>query len=728
MSRLAPLALLLYLVTPGHPASPVGGLPWGPLALGAVTALACGVAAAWPLSANRWLRHLTIATLLLVGLKLTLALTAPRYGLQASYYANEGFDDAPERSTVTPGTPYSRLDTLLEFGGDEFPLFFFNDLERFNSSGPNRLDRDQALTWSARWSGYLNISDDTPFTIWLTASGPANLSLDGKPLLKVDADGRATAQAQVQLAAGPHPLQLRYVRKKERSGFLKVESDQLGSRRPLAAPLLTPEPYPPERLALDQGLAQLARAGDIAFLGLLAAWLVVALATRWRQAHTAGLSRLVALEQSLLALVPFGFLLQAALPRLDRFGKMLFLGGGQDWLTHETLARDIQLNGPLMTLGEPLGQGALFYAQPFYPYYLALLHTLSGEDFFGPIALQMVGLGAAVVLLYLLTRELFGRVAALVNLALMLLVMVPFELAWVARLLISEALYYWVMPAAMLALVMLARTPGLRLGALAGGLLGVACITRGPTLLYLPAALLLLAAAWRRASLPRATTTRPLLLLAVCAASVIALVPLRNAIVAGQPALTASSGGVNLEKLHRPSPGVRLAGARSEPLYQALDLDQPTREVLEYLRQDPAGYFGSYLPLAAYTLGVGSALNDLLDERPVQLQPELLLLDLLYLLALLLVPAARTRRASLLHAFIALHFLTMLVFAPYDYENRLVTPMYLFVSVFAAAALANLAARTAHRIGPRRSPLNEPPPQPAQATRRPESTPRVAAK
>jgi hypothetical protein len=29
----------------------------------------------------------------------------------------------------------------------------------------------------------------------------------------------------------------------------------------------------------------------------------------------------------------------------------------------------------------------------------------------------------------------------------------------------------------------------------------------------------------------------------------------------------------------------------------------------------------------------------------------------------------------------------MIVFAPYDYENRLVTPMYLFVAVFAAVGL-----------------------------------------
>jgi hypothetical protein len=53
----------------------------------------------------------------------------------------------------------------------------------------------------------------------------------------------------------------------------------------------------------------------------------------------------------------------------------------------------------------------------------------------------------------------------------------------------------------------------------------------------------------------------------------------------------------------------------------------------------------------------------------------------------------------LLHAFIATHFLTMVVFAPYDYENRLVLPMYLFVTVFSAAGLARIAAPLATRLG-----------------------------
>ena len=711
------LALFLFLLLPGHPLSYIGGLPWRPLALGCAVLLGIGVFAAWPPSRARWVRPLTLAVLVLAGLKLALGLAAPRYGLEASYYSNDRFGNEPEGSTALRGVPYTRIDGRLDFGSDEFPLYFFNDTERFNTLGADRFDRGKTLTWSARWTGFLNVPDDRPVTIWLTASGPGDLSLDGKRLLKVDAEGRETAQAEPQLTAGSHPVEVRYARKKERSGFLKVETDLSGRREAVGSPTLTAAPYPPERLALDRWVTLAARAIDVAFLVLLGGGVAAAVvaSVRRRLVVEPGMTLLLALERPLLALVPLGFFVHSARDRLDRYGKMAFLAGGQDWLTHETLARDIQFNGPLMTLGKPLGQGALYYAQPFYPYYLALLHTLSGEDLYGPLTLQVLGLGVATVLVYELARRLFGRPTALVTLALMVGVLVPFELAWVARLLISEALYYWVMPAAVLALIVVVTSVGATrwvpraggdaraaqsgrdgrggpsgsplLAVMAGLLLGIACLTRGPTLLYLPLAGVLVWLGLRRRGVQRREAARMLAVVGLCAGLLIALVPIRNQIVAGRPALTASSGGVNMEKLHRPSEQVRLRGVDENPLYNRLGLDRPTREVLEYVRQDPAGYFASYLPLAAYTLGVGSAINHLLEEQPVQLHPELLVLNALYLLALLVVARARSLEAGLLHSFIAVHFLTMLIFAPYDYENRLVTPMYLFVVIFAAAGL-----------------------------------------
>lgn len=692
-SPLAPYAALLgVLLLPGHPLSFVRGLPWGPLALSCAILLGIGLFAAYPLPRTRWAAPLTVAIVGLGLLKLGLALVAPRYGFEASYFANDRLRGEVEGSILFIGAPYTRIDPWLDFGGDEFPLYFFNDADRFNTLGPDRLNRGRSLVWSARWLGYLNVDHPRPVTIRLTASGPGQLALDGKPLLAVDAAGRATAEATVQLEPGPHLLEVRYVRERDRSGLLRVTTDLDGQQRPLGPPYATAAPYRPERLALDRWLTRAAQAVDGVYLALLTAVLAWGVLSRvWAPAAT-GLSRWCHLERPLLAGVLLVFLLHAVLPRLDRYEKMVFLGGGQDWLTHETLARDIIFNGPLMTQGEPLGHGAPYYAQPFYPYFLALLHLLTGEDLFGVVTLQIFGLGVVALLVYTLARQTLGLPSALAALALTVGLLIPFELAWVVHYLLSEALYFWLMPAAILALLAATRRPRPTWVVLAGLLLGLACVTRSPTLLYLPPAGLLAWRLLRRRGLTRAGAGYALALGGLCAAALIGLVPLRNVIVTGRPTLVAASGGVNLEKFHRPSDRVQLGRIDEDPLQQWLDVDRPTREVIEYLRQDPVGYFASYLPLAAYTLGIGSAMNDLLPEQPVQLHPVLLLLDALYLLALLLVPRARTAEAGLLHAFIGVHFLTMVIFTPYDYENRLVLPMYVVVTVFAGAALARLLA------------------------------------
>ena len=59
-----------------------------------------------------------------------------------------------------------------------------------------------------------------------------------------------------------------------------------------------------------------------------------------------------------------------------------------------------------------------------------------------------------------------------------------------------------------------------------------------------------------------------------------------------------------------------------------------------------------------------------------------------------------------LAAFVLIHFATMVIFVPYDYDNRLVLPMYLPIVVFSGYALSELAIRAverARRAGPARA-------------------------
>jgi len=719
---------LAYLLVDGHPESWLSGLPWRPLSL--MLAVLGGIVAwvAWPnapravgvipAGANMGAMncpptrpaeigpagitpatrsHLAL-TVLLGLLLLTLAkvvvgwLALPS-GLPGWYFDNSRFQGDFERSTDFLGEPWTRREREFDFGGDEFPTYFLNDVQRFNFYGAEA-ERRRNLPFSVRWDGILYAPADGTYQLWLTASGPATLRLDEKQVAGVDSDGRDTASVSLQLSRGSHPIRVLYARRPPRSPDLKLEWDASGRRQKVEVPYLFPSNVTPEQWARDRTLLAVSRGLDALFLALAGVGLLGLIGVATRRALREPAARWPLAERAMLGVWLAAIFLSASVPRLDRVDKVTLLGGGQDWLTHESFARDILINGPLMTLGKPLGEGRTFYAQPFYPYALAAMHALTGEDQFGVLALQVLGSGVAGVLLYFLARRLFGTAAALATFGLF----VPlwaWHLEWVAYRLISEAIYFVILPALLLVLVRCLDERWRRDFVLAGLLLGLAIVTRGPTLLYVPFVGAILWWGLRRAGLTRAAVMGQLAALLLACALVVGLVPLRNAIVAGQPALLASSGGVNLQKLHRPTNGVKLSMAQDRwfaPYVQ----DAPTRETIEFALQDPGGYLKASGLLAAYTLGYGAAV----EESQITVWPELIFFNLLYFGAILVLCRARSLRAGLLHAFISIHFATMVIFVPYDYDNRLVLPMYLPIVVFGGYALSEAAARLLERLRP----------------------------
>jgi len=696
---------LAYLLLDGHPESWLNGLPWRPLSLGVAVLGGVVLWVAWPRPSppdplsHLWERGRGVrAAMILAAVICVLALAksvvggqALQSGLPGWYFDNSRFQGDMERSSDFLGEPWTRRESELFFGGDEFPAYFLNDVQRFNFFGAEA-ERRKNLPFSVRWDGFLYVPADGTYQLWLTASGPAALRLDGRQVALVDADGRETTRIALPLAAGSHPIRITYARRPPRSPDLKMEWDVGGERQPLRVPYLFPADVTLAQWATDRTVLTLSRGLDAAFLALgglgQLALIVGAAGQAWRQP----LLRWRLLERALLGVWVAAVFVQATVPRLDRLDKLALLGGGQDWLTHESFARDILINGPLMTLGKALGEGRTFYAQPFYPYALAGFHALTGEDQFGVLAVQVFLASISGVLLYFLAKRLFGTPAALVTFGLY----VPFwfwHLEWVAYRLISEAIYFTILPALLLALVHCYDERRLRDLAVAGGLLGLAIVTRGPTLLYVPFVAGVIWWGFRRAGLSRALVLRRLAVLVACMALVVGLVPLRNLIVAGQPSVLASSGGVNLQKLHRPSNGVRLNVAQ-ERWFAPYMQDAPTRETIEFLLQDPAGYAWASVLLAAYTLGYGGAV----EESLVTVWPELVALNVVYLLTMLLLARARSLRSALLHAFVLIHFATMVIFVPYDYDNRLVLPMYLPIIVIAGGGLAAALGWAAGRV------------------------------
>lgn len=626
-------------------------------------------------------------------------------GLPGWYFDNSRFQGDYERSTDYLGEPWTRREREVFFGGDEFPAYFLNDVQRFNFYGPEA-ERRKNLPFSVRWEGSLYVPQDGSYQFWLTASGPGALRLDGRQVASVDSDGRETVSTTLNLTQGSHPIRVQYARRAARSPDLKVEWTVQGRRAPLAVPYVFPDEVSPASWERDRTLLAASRGLDGLFLALAGAGLAILAVGAAARARKDSAASWPLAERVVLGAVVAAIFLSASVPRLDRVDKLELLGGGQDWLTHESFARDILVGGPLMTLGKPLGEGRTFYAQPFYPYALAAMHALTGEDQFGVLALQLFGSGVAGVLLYYLARRLFGMAAAWATFGLFLPIW-SWHLEWVAYRLISEAVYFVILPALLLVLVRCLDDRRPADFVLAGLLLGLAIVTRGPTLLYVPFVGAILWGGLRRAGLSRGAVVRLAAVLLVAAGLVVGLVPLRNAIVAGEPAVLASSGGVNLQKLHRPTNGVRLSLAQDRWFADYIQ-DAPTRETVEFVLQDPGGYVYACLLLAAYTLGYGAAV----EESGVTVWPELVALNLLYLGAIVFLAGARSLRASLLHAFVAVHFATMVVFVPYDYDNRLVLPMYLPIVVFGGYAVSELLTRAIERArggAPARSVLAERP-------------------
>jgi hypothetical protein len=649
----------------------------------------------------------------MVGAKVLLWAVAPPYGLKASYYPSARISGGPERSTDTRAWTYSRIERSP--GQPGFGLHFFNDVERFNYYEPPEPDR-RALPFAVRYEGYVQATDDRTPIIRLTARGVAILSLDGRPFLTVGSrDAEVTEPGLPAIGGRSVPLQLDYLSQGTTLPSLLLAGCTVTEvRNPvqifncnddtrLTSLVLTTEPVSRADLQRDGYVRFIATGLDLVVLAGIVLAAAVAVTRRVRLIRAAGADRVALVERPLLAALLLAVLAYALVTTADLAGRAVVLEGGQDWLTYESYARDILLNGPLMTLGERIGKGKPFFFQPFYPYYLAGLHWLTGEGLWGPIVLQVFGVGVAGVLVYSLAKRLFGVRAAIGALALYLVLGLS-QLDWIARKLLSENLYFILLPAAMLLLVRAIDERRMRDVVGAGLMFGVASITRAPTLLFVPGAALLLVLAWRRAGVPLRRAALAFVLLGLCTAAVAALVPVRNYVVSGRPALVATNGGATLLLAHQPTERVRLSGIDRDPLYDALKLDRATREVVEFARQDPVGYFWTLVPLGLYAIGISGGI-----EGTGLITPDVLAITILYVLALFLVPGARALRALPLHLFVLIHLAIMMTFLPYVYGYRQVLPMQILMLVFGGALLAHLGllVGSRRRSSPERQPLME---------------------
>lgn len=697
-------AAFLALLAPGEWSQLFGGLPLGAWSLVAV-ALALFATAALPAPAARLAVSLAAGFVLVAALKLLLVALTPPVGFESRYWAAPtATDAAPERSTDFPALPAAtRVDLALAFRGDDFPIHFVNDAARFNFGADVRPARD-GMPFTVQWDGVLAVPADGVRRLVLESVGPASLAVDGREVVVLGAvEGDQVGEVRLPLATGGHALHVAYTRPEARVPRLRLawEPTPGAPLETLGAPAVVRDAgHPMIGMGSGMGAATLAAAGaavDVLLALLLAAWLVVGLAGlpfsfSARSSRSLFFSRPVV--RAALAAVPLLFLGYGMAVNWDRAGRATVLSGLDDWLSYESSARDILLNGPSMT--DSLGHASPYYAQPLYAYALAVAHALTGESIFGPLVLQYAALGLVLVATAALGARLFGRTVGLAAFALFWAFLQQEHLK-VARALFTENLYMPLVMASLLVLVGLSRRrgpPAWWASLLAGGLLGLTAVTRSQFLLFVPVALVLLLVAWRRGGGPWARSLPALAGVLIGLAVAIAPFTFRNWLVSGQPVLIASSGGASLLEFHRPPRGFDLSGIKSDPLYQAVHLDASTRTVVEFARKDPIGYVGTLVPLAGHTIGVTG-----LRQGAPSVYWGFLATFLVYLGGFAF---RRARRLDvwLVHAFVATHLLVMAFFEADTYGFRLVIPMYAPVAVVAALTLVE-CARWCARVGSR---------------------------
>ncbi len=632
---------------------------------------------AFPAVSRRHSGWLLAALALVVGLKLAAGAVDSPVGLVARYWVGTSPTGPAERSTDFRWlTGATRVDRAIDFHGNQFPVHFFDDAARFNLPADARPSRDQ-LPFFVRWDGDLLVPSDGQHLFRLESVGPARLWLDDVQAVSTGpVEGVQTAEARVPLASGLHHLRVEYGRPEARVPHVQLQWEERpgGPLQVVAAPAVFRERPAGENPTWQASLAtSLGAIADALLVAALLGWALAGLGTLRHRPPAAW-------RRAALALLPLLFLGYGLALYAPVDGRTTILSGLDDWLTHESSARDILLNGPLMTGGR--ASGPPYYAQPLYPYALALAHALAGEGLSGVLVLQMASLGVVLAMAGLLGSRLFGWTGGAAALGFFWAFLQQEHLR-VARQLLNENLYMPLVVAALLVLVALVRRrqpPPWWQTLLAGVLLGVTAIARSQFLLFVPFAFLVLWLAWRRQPAARWRSFLAISVLIVGMLAAIAPVTARNVVVSRRLVFITSSAGQNLLGDHGPPRGFDLGDVDSNPVYEALRLDHETRTVVEYARRDPGGYLLTWLVNGTYSIGWTT-----FRRSDGSVYWGFLVTFATYVAAFLL-PRARRLEVWLLHAFVATHLLVMMAFEADTYGFRLVVPMYVVAAVVAAQA------------------------------------------
>lgn len=658
---IAPLVWTAYILLPVAGWRWLDGGPLGPLEAAALAFVW------WIWAADRRIAGGVVIAGLLVAKVAVGALLVDR-GLAAQYYANESWSPPVEPSLDFRRRDITRVDQSTAFGDDtqpDLPLHFVNEL-RFNHLGADQPARDR-LAYSVVWSGHID-GDGADRTFYLNAGERirGELSIDGRALVAIDgaANGRATAP----LTPGWHALTIRVAAPYGAGRRIEAGEIVKGMRRPFDDGRVYVNAVGEVRRNLDRIGRWLATVVDGAALGFLVVLVGVRTRTAWHERRWGRLLFGAAIVEAVLF----------ALPRADR---VVVLTGGDDWLIYESYARSIVLGDVL--LGEATS-GQPYYAQVLYPYFLASVHLITGDSFFGPYFVQRLLLAGVVAGIGSMTATFFGARARWIALIGGGFVVYGTAGRW-AGILLTESAFVPLLVLWVWLLIRAAQGRGTRDSAvvLAGIVGGLATLVRATLVL----GWMLVLPVWS-AALP-ARRRRAVAVMVVVMVAVVSLATIRNWIVTSGFVPVTSSFGMALYVGNTPAAPVGPTPPERAAWYRRLGLSSQTETVGEYAFQQPQAFAGNMVRKIVYSLGLfeSSGLADATVDGTPPLYVGTWILAVLGGIAiwrrrreyspLVLVPALAA----------ASHFATIVVFYPFVYRDRLLLAMYLPLIPYAARAV-----------------------------------------
>ncbi|MCL4486526.1 MAG: glycosyltransferase family 39 protein [Chloroflexi bacterium] len=299
------------------------------------------------------------------------------------------------------------------------------------------------------------------------------------------------------------------------------------------------------------------------------------------------LGQVAALSPFRASLLVFVLSVVAKLGFIEVFGGGLgtFPTEGSDAVFYDRAARNLLANG---VFGYIPGQPTTAMP-PGQPYFLAFLYSIGNESMVVAKLGQVVLLSAAVVLVYLIGKNLAGPTIGFV--AATLTAIDPAQ-AYLSGTFLSEPLFIFLMTFAVLLLVLSRNSSSLLWPASAGVFLGLAGLTRNEGWLF--ALALCLGAAITRGRILSIRKSVVALVASLCL-----IVPwiYRDYVVTGQFVPVASNGGLNLWSGNNPDFEWRQPVPMSLPVYKVpsglneLQVDQYYRQAaLSWIAANPAQF------------------------------------------------------------------------------------------------------------------------------------------